>query len=255
MFNCLEEPFTVLKHELLYCVNFRGHRIRFYPDIERFTQELRRVFPNERDNICRFYRNLELMYRYVMVDNPAYTTPDETDKRNSLNGMLKGLYLCGESTVMGTGTPTGTPTVTTSGISAANAVLMKEGLAPFRYQKDMPKFVTAVPSPLTKDMLYSAFPREQREVMTQAMVCRFCEHPSCSKTLDVPGMMRRAAVGNIRGAAMLLKKYAKTGLLDGDFLDSAQRRCVRCAQGLPPAPIAAVCHYLQNMESADPVRS
>ena len=54
-------------------------------------------------------------------------------------------------------------------------------------------------------------------------------------------MMRRAAVGNIRGAAMLLKKYAKTGLLDGDFLDSAQRRCVRCAQGLPPAPIAEVC--------------
>ena len=36
VFNCLEEPFTVLKHELLYCVNFRGHRIRFYPDIERF---------------------------------------------------------------------------------------------------------------------------------------------------------------------------------------------------------------------------
>ena len=75
MFNCLEEPFTVLKHELLYCVNFRGHRIRFYPDIERFSQELGRVFPNERDNIRRFYRDMEAMYRHVMVDNPAYTTP------------------------------------------------------------------------------------------------------------------------------------------------------------------------------------
>lgn len=249
VFNCLEEPFTVLKHELLYCVNFRGHRIRFYPDIELFSQELGRVFPNERDNIRRFYRDMEVMYRHVMVDNPAYTTPDETDKRNSLKGMLKGLYLCGESTVMGTGTPT----VTTSGISAANAVLAKEGLAPFRYQKDMPNFVTTAQSPMTKDKLYSAFPLEQREVMTLAMACRFCEHPSCSKTLDVPGMMRRAAVGNIRGAAMLLKKYAKTGPLDRDFLDSAQRRCVRCAQGLPPAPIAEVCRYLETLEDKDPV--
>ena len=89
VFNCLEEPFTVLKHELLYCVNFRGHRIRFYPDIERFSQELGRVFPSERDSIRRFYRDMEVMYRHVMVDNPAYTTPDETDKRNSLKGMLK----------------------------------------------------------------------------------------------------------------------------------------------------------------------
>ena len=68
-------------------------------------------------------------------------------------------------------------------------------------------------------------------------------------------MMRHAAVGNIRGAATLLKNYAKTGPLDGDYLNSAKRRCIRCAQGLPPAPIAAVCHYLQNLESVDPVRS
>lgn len=101
-------------------------------------------------------------------------------KRLHTRSVLRGLYLCGESTVMGTGTPT----VTTSGISAANAVLAKEGLAPFRYQKDMPNFVTTAQSPMTKDKLYSAFPQEQREVMTQAMSCRFCEHPSCSKTLD-----------------------------------------------------------------------
>ena len=52
---------------------------------------------------------------------------------------------------------------------------------------------------------------------------------------------------------MLLKKYAKTGPLDGDFLDSAQRSCVRRAQGLPPAPIAEVCRYLQAVEDKDPV--
>ena len=66
-------------------------------------------------------------------------------------------------------------------------------------------------------------------------------------------MMRHAAVDNIRGAALLLKKYAKTGLLEGDFLDSARRRCVRCAQGLPPAPIAEVCRYLQAVEDKDHV--
>lgn len=29
VFNCLKEPIGVLRHDLLYCVNFKGKRIRF----------------------------------------------------------------------------------------------------------------------------------------------------------------------------------------------------------------------------------
>lgn len=87
--NCLEEPIDVVRHELLYTVNFKGHRIRFWPDIEMFADELSDIFPGERENIHRFYRDMEKLYRHVMVENPAYTTPDETEPSNALRGLLK----------------------------------------------------------------------------------------------------------------------------------------------------------------------
>lgn len=34
VFNCLEEPIDMVRHDLLYCVNFKGKRIKFWADIE-----------------------------------------------------------------------------------------------------------------------------------------------------------------------------------------------------------------------------
>jgi prolycopene isomerase len=89
VFNCLEEPFQVLRHDLLYCVNFKGRRLRFWPDPERFAEELAELFPSERENIKRFYRDLGLLYRHVMVENPSYATADETDPKSALKSMLR----------------------------------------------------------------------------------------------------------------------------------------------------------------------
>ena len=79
VFNCLEEPIDVIKHDLLYCVNFKGKRIKFWADVDMFAEELAQLFPSEKENIKRFYHDLETMYRHVMVESPSYTTPDETD--------------------------------------------------------------------------------------------------------------------------------------------------------------------------------
>ncbi|HNT95017.1 MAG TPA: FAD-dependent oxidoreductase [Thermotogota bacterium] len=89
VFNCLEEPIDILQHDYLYCLNFKGHRIHFWADIDRFAEELGTVFPSEKENIGRFYRDLTKMYQHVMVENPAYTTPDETDPKNALKSLLK----------------------------------------------------------------------------------------------------------------------------------------------------------------------
>jgi len=48
VFNCLEEPIDVLQHDYLYCLNFKGHRIRFWADINRFAEELGAIFPSEK---------------------------------------------------------------------------------------------------------------------------------------------------------------------------------------------------------------
>jgi prolycopene isomerase len=89
VFNCLEEPIDVIKHDLLYCVNFKEKRIRFWPDIEQFTEELSLAFPQEREAIKRFYRDMEKMYRHVMVENPSYCTADETNPKLAGRSLLK----------------------------------------------------------------------------------------------------------------------------------------------------------------------
>jgi prolycopene isomerase len=89
VFNCLEEPIDVIKHDLLYCVNFKGHRIRFWPDIDMFAEELAGVFPAERNGIKRFYHDMERTYRHVMVEDPAYSTADETDPKLALKSLIR----------------------------------------------------------------------------------------------------------------------------------------------------------------------
>ena len=89
VFNCLEEPIDIIRHDLLYCVNFNGRRIRFFADVEKFADELADVFPNEEKNIHRFYRDMLKMYQHVMVETPSYTTADETDPQAALKNILK----------------------------------------------------------------------------------------------------------------------------------------------------------------------
>lgn len=89
VFNLLEEPFNVVKHDLLYCLNFKGHRIKFWADLNLFSEELARVFPTQKENIKRFYHDMGKVYQHVMVENPSYTTPDQTEARASLKGLLK----------------------------------------------------------------------------------------------------------------------------------------------------------------------
>ncbi|KNZ41778.1 FAD-dependent oxidoreductase [Acetobacterium bakii] len=89
VFNCLEEPIDVIKHELLYCVNYKGKRIKFWPDVDQFAEELGGIFPSEKDNIKRFYKDLSKLYQHVMVEKPVFSTPDETDPKATIKPLLK----------------------------------------------------------------------------------------------------------------------------------------------------------------------
>lgn len=89
VFNCLEEPIDIIKHDLLYCVNFKDKKIKFWADIDKFVEELSEVFPNEKDGIKRFYKDMSKLYKHIMVDNPSYNTADETTPLNGLKGILK----------------------------------------------------------------------------------------------------------------------------------------------------------------------
>jgi len=542
VFNCLEEPINIIRHEILYSVNFKGHNIKFWPDVEMFIEELSLVFPREKDNITRFYHDILKIYQHVMVENPSYTTPDETDSKGALKSLLKhpisyarflgylnkstesllkkyftdpeifkffdkltstycyttvkespavlaavmfvdnhvggsyypagstmflpgklekvieenggdmiyqsevtsilmdanraigvelkngdkisadniiysgtvwnlyeklmdkkfltkkeiqwaknqiptypsvvlyayidkkaipedtspiemlvgnpdqidecevtvyifsiddktlcpedghvvmaigptfanwdmcnkneyehkkdiekrrlikvlekrfpgfekairyaevatprtierytlknagavagpkqmlgqhmfhrlhtksqweNLYICGESTVMGTGTPT----VTTSGLSAANAVLQKLGREPYIYEKGIKNYVTILERPFTREQLYSEYPEELRKVIFKASKCQYCEKPTCSSEFDIRGIMRRVSVGNLYGAEEIIKKYTIEKSLDKDFLIECESNCIQKIQNNNPVEILNIIEYLQE---------
>ena len=181
--------------------------------------------------------------RYTMKNGGAVAGPKQMlgqhmFRRLHTRSDWDNLFYCGESTVMGTGTPT----VTTSGLSAANAILKKRGLAPFVYDPDQTNFVRQLPIPFMADQLYADEPEPRRSLMRAAMRCHFCEHPSCCGRdgADIPGIMRRVAVGNIAGA----KKCFATHPVDHDTLAKYEPDCIRISEGSSAVEISRVIRAL-----------
>lgn len=149
------------------------------------------------------------------------------------------LFCCGESTVMGTGTPT----VTTSGLSAANALLKKLGKEPYVYHENMKNFVRIVEKPFTPDMLYHGCDNEAHTVMCKAMRCRLCENPACTRERDIRGIMRRVAVGNLKGA----KKCWQQNPADRDLLEKYETTCILTKENKSAVEIRDVIDYLNEV--------
>ena len=84
VFNALEEPIDILKHDALYSIDFKGNKIIFYEDMEKFTDELGKIFPKEKENFKRFYRDLSDLYMKVIAEHPTFTTPDVVTKEQGL---------------------------------------------------------------------------------------------------------------------------------------------------------------------------
>lgn len=148
-------------------------------------------------------------------------------------------FCCGESTVMGTGTPT----VTTSGLSAANAVLKKLGKEPFIYQKNSKNYVRMVEKPFTEDRLFEGYDEAAREIMRNAKRCRFCENPTCTPDVDVRGIMRRVVVGNIKGA----RKCWLKNPVSSEALQQFEKDCICALEENAPVEISAVVNYLNEV--------
>jgi len=167
--------------------------------------------------------------RYTLKNGGAVAGPKQMlgqhmFRRLHTRSEWDNLFYCGESTVMGTGTPT----VTTSGLSAANAILKKHGIAPFVYDKNQKNYVRQLPVPFSADQLYADEPESRRGILKGAMRCRFCEHPTCcgKNGADIPGILRRVAVGNIAGAKKRLADHPAD-----DTLTLYESRCIRLREG------------------------
>ncbi len=215
---------------------------------ERKTEEIERllgVLEKRWPKIKKHVRHCELataktIERYTMKNGGAVAGPKQMlgnhmFKRLHIRTEFSNLFCCGESTVMGTGTPT----VTTSGIAAANAVLKQRSLEPFVYDKNREEYVRLIKPPFTKEMLFAEDTVELREVRHAARRCLYCEHPSCCEgtDLDVPGIMRRVTVGNLEGAKHLLASA------DMDVYTVLEAFCIR----EEPVSIGRICTFLKQL--------
>jgi len=216
---------------------------------QRLFAVLERRFPG----FTAAVRHVELstprtIERYTMKNGGAVAGPKQMlgqhmFKRLHTRSEWDNLFYCGESTVMGTGTPT----VTTSGLSAANAILKKRGLAPFVYDSQQKNFVRQLPVPFTAEQLYADEPEPRRSMMQGAMRCRFCEHPTCCGTggTNIPGILRRVAVGNLAGAKKRLSDHPASA----ETLIQYESRCIRHLEGGTAVEIKCIIESLTEEQA------
>ncbi|NLV35594.1 MAG: NAD(P)-binding protein [Clostridiaceae bacterium] len=214
---------------------------------ERLVSVLEKRFPGFSTSI----RYAELatpctIERYTMKNGGAIAGPKQMMGQHMFHRLhtrteWDNLFCCGESTVMGTGTPT----VTTSGLSAANAVLKKLGKEMFVYREGMKNYIRLVDKPFTKSRLYETYPEKEGNIMKKALKCRLCENPTCARrsSTDIPGIMRRVAVGNFAGARKCWLKSA----VDMATLERYENSCIYALENDSAVSIKEIVSYISEV--------
>lgn len=201
-------------------------------EISRILDVLELRFPGFKDNLV--YRELatpSTLERYVMKEKGAVAGPKQCLgqhmlKRLHVSSDIEKLYYCGESTIMGTGTPA----VTVSGISAANAILRELEIKEYVYEGPCNiKYINIVKKPFKKSNIIIGNSKVERELYNLSSLCQFCEKPNCEKVckknIPIRDINRRLAVGNYFGAKKLLLKQRE---LCNDCTDKkCEAYCIR----------------------------
>ena len=185
--------------------------------------------------------------RYTMKNGGAAAGPKQMLGqhmllRQPIRTRFETLYVCGESTTMGTGTPT----VTTSGIAAANTILEKKGLLTYVWDPSRKNYVHLIEPPVDKDLMQNYYSKFDLHLMSLANKCLFCEHPSCcqKQTLDIPGIMRRVACGNFIGAKKVLHSFERE--LSTNFVTECEEKCIQNGNGNNGILIWQILEMLHN---------
>jgi hypothetical protein len=158
--------------------------------------------------------------RYLLKNGGAVGGPknqigQEMLKRLHARSEWKGLYFCGDSTVMGTGTPA----TTVSGVGAANVILRELHSKEYDAHKFAKEYVTLVDLPYRRPNYNPTDEITQQNAFLAAADCQGCQDPACVKDclagIDIPGFMRRMEVKNYVGAARLIREKNPFGEVCG----------------------------------------
>ena len=214
--------------------NYNTEKYREMKEVEknRVLDVLEKRFPGFKENLCHVEISTPTtLNRYVLKEKGSVAGPKQKlgqhmMKRLKSKSEVDSLFNCGESTVMGTGTPA----VTISGISAANLILRELGMEEFEYKENMKNYVNIVKKPFEYNQIKIGKNEEEDKLAKLALKCQFCEKPSCEKSckynMPIRDINRRVAVGNFYGAKNLLKDYDINPCLNCESKE-CENHCVR----------------------------
>lgn len=213
--------------------NNKNYRSEKEVEVNRILNILEHRFPGFKDNVV--YKELatpSTLERYVMKEGGAVAGPKQKIgqhmlKRLHVKSDIDKLYYCGESTVMGTGTPA----VTVSGISAANIILRELEMKEYIYDGDCNiKYVNIVKKPFKKSNIIIGNSKNEKELYKLSNLCQFCENPICEKKctnfIPIRDINRRLAVGNFYGAKKILIEKYET-ICDNCENVQCEKACIR----------------------------
>ncbi len=223
-------------------------------ETNRILSALEHRFPDLRSGLLHTeLATPHTIENYTMKNNGAAAGPKQMLGqhmllRQPIRTRFDNLFVCGDSTTMGTGTPT----VTTSGIAAANAILQKYSLETYRYKPDLKNYVQVLQPPVTKNWEFDFYPQKEAELMTKAGKCQYCEYPSCCKkeVLNIPGIMRRTTCHNFTGAIKEILSAPVT--VDEEFLTKCEVNCILSNTENGSVSIKEIVNALHSQTSYKP---
>ena len=215
--------------------------------VARTLDQIETLLPNLRRNIIVIEAGTPAtIERYTLKNGGAVGGPRQAIGQHLMKRLhgqsdWPNLFLCGDSTVMGMGTPA----VTVSGIGAANLVLRAAGLAEYGRREFPRQHVSIVKGSPLSPLPGSGEPIDTKRAVRLARECQYCEHPGCTRTCpagnDMRNVMRRIEAGNFAGAARALRQTNPLAETCGYLCrpdPGCERRCLRKSFADGPVRIA-----------------
>ncbi|MBY9003377.1 MAG: NAD(P)-binding protein [Candidatus Lokiarchaeota archaeon] len=89
LMNSLEEKLEIIPREAFFRLNFEGKIIRFYKDIDKFIEELKKAFPDDKGELETFYDFLMDFYDSNIRGYEMLTTPSELTVKEKLKMLFE----------------------------------------------------------------------------------------------------------------------------------------------------------------------
>ncbi|WP_110991090.1 MULTISPECIES: hypothetical protein [unclassified Mesotoga] len=220
-------------------------------ETERVLKLIEKRFPRLRESLKHLETATPVtIERYTLknegrVGGPKQSIGQELLKRLHARSEWENLFICGDSTVMGMGTPA----VTVSGIGAANLVLRRLRMKEYSYREPEVERVhyTSRKRRDSVDLENTVLDRETVPVISSS--CQLCDIPNCTLRCpdgkDIRGILRRLESGNFIGAKKrLLETTVNT--LCSECAGYCEKSCRRLSFDKKPVPVKRLLSWLEK---------